>query len=526
MNAYLAHFATSWKRIAALAVLLSALGTLPAAGVFALQGALDALLAGTSMGGWLLLLVGLASLQAVGSVLRASVTRKMSWELVHGLRTRLHRRFHELPVDANVGSRLAALSHEADELQYGVSALVTAVRAPVTVMALGISALVLAPGLFLRFLLVLPPIGLTAWLGGRWVRLATRRWREARAHLLQELTDQHNGLHTSQDLGAEAIQVERMERISAHEARTRAQLEWIRSIPTAGVELAVVLAIAALLLWGQADVVVGDASPGSLVAFAVAVGLLRRPLSQLSEVWSLAQRSTEALGRIEVVLQTPVGLHLELPDDGRFVVDGLAPGRVAVTLAIDPGEKLALAGDSGSGKSSLLAVLAGELAFEGEVQRCRAQLLRQDPWVFDRTLRENLLLGAPDASEGQLREVLLAVGFPEALERLDQPAGERGSLLSGGERQRLCLARALLAEPRALLLDEVTSELDPATARAVAVYLCELDATVVFAAHDPTFAELADRVAWFRDGRLVDVDTHAALLRRHQAYAHFWEVAA
>ena len=526
MIAYLDHFRPHWKRLFAVVALLSLLGALPALGVFVLQGALDALLTGQPVGSWLALLIALAAVQAGGSVLRASVTRRMSWDLVHQLRTRLHRRFHVLPVDDAVGSRLAALSHEADELQYGVSALVTAVRAPVAIVALGFSAAVLAPELLLRFLVALPPIGIVAWLGGLWVRTATRRWREARAVLLQELTDQHNGLSTSQDLGATSLQVDRLERISSTEAHSRAHLEWIRTVPSAGVELAVVLAIAALLVFGQLEVTAGRTTPGSLVAFAVAVGLVRRPLVQLSEVWSLAQRSIEALARIERVLQAPVGLQLALPDDGVFAIDGGAPSRVTACLTIAAGEKLALAGDSGAGKSSLLAVFAGQLPIEGHLRRCRAQLLRQDPWVFDRTLRENLLLGAPDATEAQLHEVLRAVCFPEALLRLDEPTGERGCLLSGGERQRLCLARALLSQPRALLLDEVTSELDPITARAVAAHLAQLDATVVFAAHDPAFAELADRVAWFHDGALVDLAPHRVLLERHRAYARFWELAA
>lgn len=523
MRRYLRHFRQVRGTIVALALALSVLGLLPAAAVLALQRALDALVEGGPMAPWLLVLAGIAVVRAAGTLARARITRTLSWSLVHGLRSRVHEHFQALPVQEPVGERLSAIGHEADELQYGVSALVTCVRAPVSVISLVAAAAWIAPGLWLRFLLLLPVVGLAALVTGRWVRSATEAWRVARSDWLVELTDQHSGLRTTQDLGAAELQGHRASLASQRESRARAHLDWVRATPNALVEALVMLAVVALLAWGRGEVVAGHTTTGGLVAFAVAVGLLRRPLAQLAEVYGLAQRSIQALSRVEQVLERPIPVRAA--SGVGFRLEGEVAGRFRGQVRIDEGEKVAVVGASGAGKSTLLSALAGLLPVEGELERSSAQLLRQDPWVFDRTVRENLVLGCPDAAEEAVRAVLQQVELTGLADRLDERVGERGDALSGGERQRLCLARALLHGQGALLLDEATSELDPARAERIARHLVDRRGTVVFATHDPWFAPLAHRVIWLEHGTVAGVGSHAELLV-HPGYAAFFRLAA
>jgi subfamily B ATP-binding cassette protein MsbA len=521
---YLVHFEGAGPAILAATGLVALSGMLPAAAVLALGRALDAL---PDSAAWLALLVAIAVLQAVLLVLRNLVTRTLAARLVHSLRMRVHEQFHHLRDTSDVGNRLAALSGEADALQYGVSAAITALRNPLTVATLLAAAIHLAPELAWRAALLVPLIGAVAWLGGRLVQTATRNWTAAHRAWLTEVADQHGGLQTTMDLDAWGQQMARAQALSQREAALRARRDWVRAVPTAMVQLGVVVGLVALLAWGAAALERGDTTPGALIAFAAAVALLQRPLVGLAEVWTLFSRSTSALERIEALLEQP------LPGEGArgegFALEAVrVPGRLGpVQLSIPPGEKVAVVGSSGAGKSTLLAVLAGQVAVDGTLRRARTLLLRQDPWVFARSVAENLRLGDPDATDDTLVEALAEVGLDGLADRgLAEQAGGRGQRVSGGEAQRLCIARALLSvrtAPRALLLDEATSEVEPALRTRIAGLLAALPGTVVFASHEPSFARLADRVVWLENGVVRASGPHDELLRRIPAYRAHWD---
>lgn len=509
---YLSRFRDAAPRIVGAAGLLAITGVLPGGVVWALRDATDRLAADLPVGPPLAVLLALAVTHGALTVGRTALTRSLGWSLVHELRVDVHRAWHRLPPEdvPSAGDRLASLTQEADELQYGVSALVTALRNPVTVVVLMGSAAFLAPGLAVRFVVALPmlavPIAVGAWV----VRGATRRWRQDRAALVAELADQHGGLATTRDLHAVDVQIARARELSAREASSRARLEWTRAVPSALTQIAVAAALVVLLWWGAEEVRAGRTSVGGVVGFAVALGLLQRPLAGLVEVGVLLQRSITALERVDALLERArEPLAADPPPAGRAVVlvDARIPGRVeGVSLEVPVGAKVALVGPSGSGKSSLLGVMAGHLDARG-VQRTPSVLARQDPWVFDRSIADNLRLARPDATDAELQRVLEAVGYQPSEQRgLDASVGEQGSSTSGGERQRLCLARALLSRADVLLLDEATSELDPASASALARLLAERPETVVFAGHDGHFATLADQVVHLEAGRVRAVE--------------------
>ena len=220
--------------------------------------------------------------------------------------------------------------------------------------------------------------------------------------------------------------------------------------------------------------------------------------------------------------------------NGQSVLEGL-------DLKLEAGEKVALVGVSGSGKSTIAKLIArlydvneGTVSVDGiDVRNVRLESLRtkvcylmQDAILFDRTLKENLLLGKPTATNAELVGALEIADLGQLLERLpkgwDTSIGPRGNALSGGERQRLALARAVLQDPCLLLLDESTSALDLPSERRVFINLVERfpHRTMVFVSHRISALKWVDRVVVLNRGVIEEQGAHDKLIRNGGLYAH------
>ena len=215
----------------------------------------------------------------------------------------------------------------------------------------------------------------------------------------------------------------------------------------------------------------------------------------------------------------------------RDLVDG-------ATLSLEPGETMALIGITGSGKTTLTAlptrlydVTGGRVLLDGvdvrdltlEELRTHVAMAFEDATLFSASVRDNVLMGAPDASQEALDRALAIAqaGFARDLPKgLDTEIGEEGLSLSGGQRQRLALARAVAAAPAVLVLDDPLSALDVETEALVEEALRSVleTTTALIVAHRPSTVQLADRVALMRDGRIDDVGTHSELLARNEHY--------
>ncbi len=309
------------------------------------------------------------------------------------------------------------------------------------------------------------------------------------------------------------------------------------------------------LLAGVFLTVNGDLSVGGLVAFFATAAVLRWPVESIGFLLSMTFDTRTAVDRYFEVMDevNPIvdpehpssvargegrlvfeDAHFRYQDahpDSRDIVDG-------VSLELQPGETMALVGLTGCGKSTLTAlttrlydVTGGRIMLDGvdirdlsrEQLRERIAMGFEEAILFSASVRENVLLGNPDASEEELREALdiAQADFVSALpEGLDTTIGEEGMSLSGGQRQRLALARAVAARPDVLVLDDPLSALDVDTEAAVEAGLRRVLAatTALIVAHRPSTVQLADRVALMRDGRIDDVGTHSELLARNEHY--------
>jgi ATP-binding cassette subfamily B protein len=279
------------------------------------------------------------------------------------------------------------------------------------------------------------------------------------------------------------------------------------------------------------------------------------PLLSLSDVGGKLRGARAELVRLETVLRTEplpepaepvVPLRHDLEFESVTFRHGDRTVMDDVSLSIPEGQRLAVVGPSGAGKTTLLQlvarfhdVAAGAVrlggvdvrAIDTEVLMANLAIVFQDVYLFDGTIEENVRLGRPNATDDEVRAAATAAQLDEVLERL--PAGwativgEGGTLLSGGERQRVSIARALLKDAPVVLLDEVTSALDPVNEAAVHQGIERLMAgrTVIMVAHRMRTVQRADRVVFLDGGRIVEDGSHDELLHRRGRYASFWELA-
>ncbi|MBA2507305.1 MAG: ABC transporter ATP-binding protein [Nocardioidaceae bacterium] len=310
------------------------------------------------------------------------------------------------------------------------------------------------------------------------------------------------------------------------------------------------VALAIVLLLGAIAVGNGSLSLGTLVAFITLMLSLVWPVASLGVILSMAQEAMTAADRVVEVLDTKstiVGGDRVLDQPrGRLRFEGVGfafpdadrPLLRDVDLDVAPGETVAVVGATGSGKTTLTAlvprlydVTTGRVTIDGvDVRELTIASLRQlvatafeEPTLFSMSARENVTLGRPDAPEADIREALevAQASFVHDLPwGLDTRIGEQGMSLSGGQRQRLALARAVLAQPRILVLDDTLSALDVHTEALVEVALRAVlrDATGIVVAHRASTVLLADKVALLEGGTITAVGRHSDLLATVPAY--------
>ena len=296
----------------------------------------------------------------------------------------------------------------------------------------------------------------------------------------------------------------------------------------------------------------GLVTMGTLVAFITMMLSLVWPIASLGFLLSMTQESMTAANRIAEIfdspreiadgptIDVPSGGRLELIDVGFRFPDSRAWALRHVNLTVQPGETVALVGPTGSGKSVLAALLSrlydvteGEIRIDGrDIRELSLPALRQavatafeDPTLFSMSVAENLRLGRPDATDVQLRQAIdiAAAQFVYDLPfGLDTRIGEQGMSLSGGQRQRLSLARAILAAPRILVLDDTLSALDVHTEAIVENALRRVlhGVTGIVVAHRASTVLLADKVALLENGTITHLGTHAELLARVREYRY------
>ena len=314
-----------------------------------------------------------------------------------------------------------------------------------------------------------------------------------------------------------------------------------------------VIGQAVLLLIGGRMVLDGSLTVGELFAFLLYLTAFFAPIQQLVQLYNAYQsgqasmaKLRELLGLEPAVIEASDAIELG-PIEGRIELDDVtfaygdgAPVLEGLSLTIEPGETMAIVGPTGAGKSTVAKLVTrfydpddGSVRIDGHDLRSitlhslRRQLgvVPQEPFLFNRSIRENVAFARPDASDADVEAACRAVGIDDLVDRLDDGLDtrvhERGSSLSSGERQLLALARAFLAKPRVLVLDEATSNLDLASETKIETALDVVleGRTAIVIAHRLATAMRADRIAVIQAGRLTELGTHDELVARGGHYA-------
>jgi ATP-binding cassette subfamily C protein len=372
------------------------------------------------------------------------------------------------------------------------------------------------------------------------------------------------GASLERTLGAlrtiKASGAEHREELTVHEAAEESWRQSVRAAKwsaaagnTAG--LAMQIAFITVLAVGGARVATGAIGIGTLVAFLLYVFYLMSPIQQVVGAITQYQTGAAALARIQEALRLPAepaALPAPLPapdaepaalafDDVRFrYADDLPYVHHGVTFTVPARGLTAFVGPSGAGKTTVFSLIerfydpeAGLITVDGraledwDLPRLRSVIgyVEQDAPVLSGSLRDNLLLGNPEADEGEVTRVLKTTRLDGLVARLprglDTLVGHRGTKLSGGERQRVAIARALLRRPRLLLLDEATSQLDAVNEAALRDTVADVarTTTVLVVAHRLSTVTTADRIVVMDAGRVRAVGTHRELVAADPLYA-------
>ena len=297
----------------------------------------------------------------------------------------------------------------------------------------------------------------------------------------------------------------------------------------------------------------GSVSLGTVVAFVLLLATLFDPVQQLSQLYNTLQSAAASLHKLFAIIDAQPDVvesiqPISLPATGDVVVDSITfayagsnkPALDSVSVVLDSGTRLALVGPTGAGKSTLAKLMArlydpqeGSVSFGGvnlrdasmEDLRRRIVVIPQEGFLFDGSVRDNLLIAKPDATEAELLGALDRLGLRERFESLpeglDTEVRERGSRLSAGERQLVALSRAALVDPAVLVLDEATSNLDPGTEMLIEAALEKLmvGRSVIVVAHRLSTVQRADKIAVVADARISEIGTHDELIALNGHYA-------
>jgi ATP-binding cassette subfamily B protein len=417
---------------------------------------------------------------------------------------------------------------------------------------------VLSPPLMLAVLVIVPPLIAATWWFRNKSAVAYMRSREAISTVNAEFQENLSGVRVAQAYVREDKNIESFHATASDYLNARVRTQWLQAIYFPFILFLATCADAIVLAVGAPLVHNGTIQVGVILAFILYLDQFFAPIQQLSQVFDQWQQAAASVEKIDELMVTPVTTpEAENPitphdlrgnirfDHVHFSYPGLRQEVLhGVDLEVVPGETVALVGETGAGKSTIVKlvarfydVTAGAVLIDGTpvteldltAYRQRLGYVPQEPFLFSGTIRDNIAYGRPDAADFEVERAARAVGAHDFVAELPggylHPVTERGRSMSAGQRQLICLARALLVDPAILLLDEATANLDLATEARVqrAMGLVSHGRTTLLIAHRLQTARTADRIVVVHDGEILEEGTHDDLVARGGHYAELWE---
>ena len=511
----------------------------------------------------LLAFLGMTVVQWVGTYYRVNIMARVAMGIIYDLRKSLFEHLQKLSLSFyshySVGRVITRVINDVETLRDFLTWAVLAITRDIFTLSLIIFIMLeMDVHLALLTFIVLPVMLLITVLLRRASRLAYRKVRAAVSWVNSVLAENVNGVREVQAFSRNQQNYEHFrDYVNKYYLQRAIATARISSLFSPSVDLLGAIAIGLVVWLGGAAVLGARITPGLLVAFILYIDRFFDPIRDLSRRYDALQSTLIGWERIMGLLDIPVDIQ-DAPDAAALPIlsgrvdfehvsfnysDDPAPILEDIDLHIHPGETIALVGETGAGKTTLVKLLSrfydpteGRICVDGCDLRAVTQaslrsqmgVVLQDPFLFNGTVAENIRFGRLSAAHAEIEAAAQAVGAHEFILRLHSGYGtsveEGGVMLSVGQRQLLSFARALLADPRILILDEATSSVDTQTEHLIQKALARLlkGRTSFVIAHRLSTITNADRIVVIHDGRIVEQGTHAELLTNKGMYYHLY----
>ena len=465
----------------------------------------------------------------------------------------LHVGYHDT---AQTGQLMSRASSDLMQIQGFIVMIPITLSNVLQIFAVTAILFITDPVLAVVALIPLPFVNLSARRFSHRIHPASIAVQAEQAQLANVVEESVSGIRVIKGFGAEQVQFEKLEREADDILRESMKAARIRSSFLPAIDVLPALGLVAVLGVGGHRVLNGQLSIGDLVAFNVYLTLLIWPLRNIGMIVALGQRAAAALVRINEVLETkseitdpakpqslPTGgtqtLGVVKFDHVQFGYNPSFPVLSNFNLSIAAGESIAIVGATGSGKSTIARLLlrfydtnVGHVFLDGvDVRKLRLRELRQQIGVvfeetvlFNDSVANNIGFARPGASQQDLERAAKLAGAHDFILQLPNGyqtiIGERGFSLSGGQRQRIAIARAIIADPRVLVLDDATSAVDPSKESEIrdAMRTVMSGRTTIVIAHRPGTIALADRVVFLDGGTIAAIGKHEELVSSNERY--------
>ena len=504
-------------------------------------------------------------LRLVFSVVRRVVAGRVSLGVEYDLRNRVYAHLQSLELgffdSQQTGQLMSRATVDLQAVRFFLGyGLVFILQSLVTIVVAAAVMLFVDP---LLALVTLAPVPAVIWAAGRYGRLnrpASQEVQQRLAELTAEAEENISGVRVVKAFAQEERQLARFRGAVARVFSQSMVSTRLRAFYNPLIAFLPQLGLAALLLVGGIQAINGRITVGEFVAFYGYVLLLVGPMRMLGIALGMAQRAVASGARVFELLDRearivgppgapglPAGagrVELRAVESGFGEDDAYKPVLRGVDLTVEAGRSVALVGATGSGKTTLVGLLprlydpiAGSVSIDGadvrsvDLPSLRSQIafVSDDPFLFSASVRENIAYAKPEASEEEIREAARRAGIDEFVEGMpdgyETLIGERGLTVSGGQRQRLAIARALIRNPRILILDDATSSVDATTEARIGQALAEVmrGRTTFVIAHRMSTIALADEVVVLEDGVIAARGEHDELVESSELYREIAE---